>query len=159
MEKDRVLEREEFITTKDLDKVIDNQSLEAITNSLDENNNDEDYIALFNQSMRKKHMARLLKLSGLSDKVIDLALDRINSGDLEDKDVIGYMRAIQQMMDSSNSIVNKVPENLPIQVTNGQTNNITINAGDNLNREQRENVLNIVSKIIENASKDKGETK
>ena len=159
MSEDRVLEKDEFITTKDLDKVIDNKSLEAITNSLDESANDEEYIALFNQSMRKKHMARLLKLSGLSDKVIDLALDRLESGDLEDKDVIGYMRAIQQMMDSSNNIVNKVPENLPIQVNNGQQNNITINAGDGLNREQRENVLNIVSKIIENASKDKGETK
>ena len=159
MSEDKILEKDDFITTKDLDKVIDNKSLEAITNSLDESANDEEYIALFNQSMRKKHMARLLKLSGLSDKVIDLALDRLESGDLEDKDVIGYMRAIQQMMDSSNNIVNKVPENLPIQVNNGQQNNITINAGDGLNREQRENVLNIVSKIIENASKDKGETK
>ena len=155
MSEDKVLEKDEFISTEDLDKVIDNKSLEAITNSLDENANDEEYIALFNQNMRKKHMARLLKLSGLSDKVIDLALDRLESGEVQDKNVIGYMRAIQQMMDSSNNIVNKVPENLPIQVNNGQQNNITINAGELLTREQRENVLNIATKIIESASKDK----
>ena len=69
------------------------------------------------------------------------------------------MKAIQQMMDSSNNIINKVPENLPIQVNNGQQNNITINTGEVLTREQRENVLNIATKIIESASKNKGETK
>lgn len=156
---DKVLDQDEFISTKEIDKVIDNASKEAITNALCENANDEECIALFNQNMRKKHMARLLKLSGLSDKVIDLALERLESGDLEDKDVIGYMKAIQQMMDSSNNIINKVPENLPIQVNNGQQNNITINTGEVLTREQRENVLNIATKIIESASKNKGETK
>ena len=147
----------ELATKEELDEIVDANALEIINNALSDNANDEECVALFNQSIRKKNMIRLLKLGGLSDKVIDLALERIDRGDLEDKDIIGYMNAIQKMMVSSNETINTMPEKLPIQVNTGQTNNITINTQDDLTREQRENVLNIVSRIIEASSKNKGE--
>ena len=145
----------EIATQEELDQIVDTNTLDIINNALSEGANDEECIALFNQSMRKKNMIRLLKLSGLSDKVIDLALERIENGDLDDKDIIGYMNAIQKMMTSSNDTINTISDKMPIQVNNGQTNNITINTSDNLTREQRENVLNIISKIM--TSQGKGE--
>jgi len=152
---DKILE--ELVSQDELDQITDENALAIIQNALSEDADEEECIALFNQNMRKKNMIRLLKLNGLSDKVIDLALERIESGDIQDKNIVGYMNAIQKMIASSNETLNTMPEKLPIQVNNGQTNNITINTNDGLNREQRENVLNIVSKIIETASKNKGE--
>lgn len=155
MSDDKVLD--ELAIKEELDEITDANALEIINNALSDNANEEECIALFNQSMRKKNMIRLLKLSGLSDKVIDLALERIESGDIKNKDITGFMNAIQKMMVSSNEAINTMPEKLPIQVNTGQTNNITINTQDDLTREQRENVLNIVSRIIEASSKNKGE--
>lgn len=155
MENDKIVD--ELITQEELNQITDANALEIIQNAMSDGANEEECIALFNQSMRKKNMIRLFKLSGLSDKVIDLALDRIESGDIQDKNIVGYMNAIQKMIASSNETLNTMPEKLPIQVNNGQTNNITINTNDGLSREQRENVLNIVSKIIEASSKNKGE--
>lgn len=153
METDKIVD--ELVTQDELNQITDADALEIIHKALSDSANEEECIALFNQSMRKKNMIRLLKLSGLSDKVIDLALERINSGDIQDKNIVGYMNAIQKMISSSNETLNTMPEKLPIQVNSGQTNNITINTNDGLSREQRENVLNIVSKIIETASKNK----
>ncbi len=155
MQNDKVVD--ELISQEELNQITDANALEIIQNAMSDDANEEECIALFNQSMRKKNMIRLFKLSGLSDKVIDLALERIERGDIQDKNIVGYMNAIQKMIASSNETLNTMPEKLPIQVNNGQTNNITINASDGLSREQRENVLNIVSKIIEASSKNKGE--
>jgi len=152
-ENDKVLN--DLITREELDQITDADVLGVVQNALSDGANEEECIALFNQSMRKKNMVRLLKLSGLSDKVIDLALERIESGDIQDKNIVGYMNAIQKMISSSNETLNTMPDKLPIQVNNGQTNNITINTSDSLTREQRENVLNIISKIM--TSQGKGE--
>lgn len=147
---DKIL-NDELVSHEELDNIIDEKSLDLVVNAINEENNEElkDLTNLFNQNILKKNMLRVLKFNGLLDKLGDEAMYRIenNPDSISDKELSGYMRTIQGIIDSSSKNVNSIPETLPIQpVTN---NNITINTGEGgLNRESREKVLNVVEAIL-----------
>lgn len=147
---DKILDSE-LVTNEELDNMIDEKSLDLVVKSINQDNNEElkDLTHLFNQNILKKNMLRVLKYNGLLDKLGDEALERIenNPESISDKELAGYMRTIQGIIDSASKNINTIPETLPIQpVTN---NNITINTGEGgLNRDSREKVLNVVEAIL-----------
>lgn len=146
---DKILDND-LVTTEELDNMIDEKSLELVVKSINQDNNDEvkDLTHLFNQNILKKNMLRVLKYNGLLDMLGDEALERIknNPESISDKELAGYMRTIQGIIDSASKNISTIPETLPIQPV---TNNITINTGESgLNRDSREKVLNVVEAIL-----------
>ena len=145
---DKIINEEELTDTKELNELLDANNLDVMTNAIQEYDNDKfkELVAAFNQNMMKKNMLRTMKYSDLMDKLGDKALEKLDSPDLSDKNIIGYMNAIQKALDSSNKAMTTLPENGTITF-NTQNNNINITE-DALPRESRERVLDYVDKIL-----------
>lgn len=105
---------------------------------------------LFNMNIAKKNVLRVNKLNELVDYTSDEMLNRLKNGDeISNKDLLGFLTSAQGVLDKSSKIVDGVQEAPAIQYNT--QNNITITTNENeLTREERENVLSIVSAILNN---------
>lgn len=144
---DKVIE--ELTNSKELNDIIDTNTLEVIAGVVQETDNDKlkDLTYLFNQNIVKKNMIRSLKLNGLMDKLSDKVIEKLETDEITDKNLVGYLNAIQKALDSSTKITSTIPETPPI-VNNTQNNITVVNSGEQLSRESREKVLDMVEKLI-----------
>lgn len=111
----------------------------------------ENLTKLFSLTQKKKQLARINKLSKLLDKVDDEVIDRFENNPqvIEDRDLYRYWQ-------TTSDIVNNKTEDdisLPRVQINNQTN-INVNQLSGLNRESRAKVLDVVNKILGEATSD-----
>ena len=152
--------------------VVEEYSLATLNSSLEEsakdiakkvvNTNDskefKDYIQLFNLNQSKKNALKVMKLNGLLDKIEDQAIERFdkNPDEMSNEDLIKFMQVIQSSIDRSQKVIDKVEEK-PLITINSQTNNITIegdNPLNNINRESRERILEVMANILSQVQMD-----
>ena len=129
-------------------KEVDETLLDQIVKS---DNPDEikDLTKLFNLNQNKKNLVRIAKLNDLLDKVSDKAIERIdiNADDISDKDLLGYMQTVQNVIEKSQKSVEDMSSVPMIQIN--QQNNINVEG--ELSRESKEKVLSIINMFREMA--------
>lgn len=120
--------------------------LSAIVKRIDEEDDVEkvkDLTKLFNLAMLKKEINRASKESDMLDYALSEVYNRMLTGDMADKDLANYIKIFQDAI--NNTKKNTTEESIPaIQIN---TKEININ-NDGLTREERENVVNFIQKIL-----------
>jgi len=103
----------------------------------------KDLTKLFNVNQNKKNLVRIAKLNDLLDKVSDKAIERIDlyADDISDKDLLGYMQTVQNVIEKSQKSVEAIDSTPMIQIN--QQNNINVEG--ELSRESKEKILNIIN--------------
>ena len=129
----------------------ESERLLSLVNSSTSSQELQDLTNLFNISQKKKEMLRIKKLDGLMDAIIDNIDNRLSNYEyMEDKDLIGYMKVVQNSIDKSSSKVNEVSETPSIQF-NQQNINVKVGDGIDLNtvsRESREKVVDFINNFL-----------
>lgn len=139
------------ITTRDLDVSVDASIKDVVEDIVGANDPQsfQQLTAIFNQNIAKKNMIRVLKLNGVLDKLSEEALNRVlyDSHNIEDKDLISYLKTIQDIIDKSTKSTEIISEQTPISLN--QTNNvINITNTPQLPPDSRQKVLNVVEEIL-----------
>ena len=120
--------------------------LSAIVKRIDEEDDVEkvkDLTKLFNLAMLKKEINRATKESDMLDYALSEVYNRMLTGEMADKDLANYIKIFQDAI--NNTKKNTTEESIPtIQIN---TKEININK-DGLTREERENVVNFIQKIL-----------
>ena len=129
---------------------INDSTKEVVTDIVNTNDPEEfkDLVSLFNLNQSKKNALRIVKLNELLDKIENTAIDRFNKkpDQMSNQDLLDYLKAIENSIDRSQKYVNEVETKPMIQLN--QQNNININAGDNLSRESKEKVLEVIKSLL-----------
>lgn len=113
-------------------------------------NNLKDLTKLFNITQIKKNALRIIKLQNLRGTIEDQAINRFDKhpDQISDKLLLDYMNTIQDSIDKANQYINQLDEQPLIQINNTKTeNNVNINT-NNLTKEERDNVINIIKLLI-----------
>ena len=158
MDVDKVIT--DVVPTKVIDKTVDNTIKEIVENAVDINDDEQmkQIIRMFNQNIAKKNMNRIVKFNNLLDQIGDVAYERIatNPGLIEDKDVIAYIKAFQDVLDKSRNTVNTIQELPPITLTQNN-NTLVVNNGDateQFSPEARQRILDMVKLYTSNINTD-----
>lgn len=102
---------------------------------------------LFNINQTKKELARVNKLNDILDTINDKILDRLNTEDLRDEDLIKYNNSINQALTRSLNTANTVQDK-PLINLYQENNTINIQNNEPLSRESRERVLDAVKFLL-----------
>lgn len=146
-------------TTRAIEKV-DDQVNDVVNKLLEESDVDKakEILKLFNMNIAKKNAVRVVKLNGLLDRINEQAIARLEShpDEVSNKDLLGYMSAVQNQLEKSSFNANSLTDLQAIQFN--QQNNITINAGESgvqaLSKESRDRVLAAVNEVLALAQKE-----
>ena len=113
----------------------------------------KDFTARFNLNMAKKNAVRMAKLQNLLDAVNDQAISRFENqpGEFSNKEVLDYMKVVQEQINSSQQALDTVGDAPMIQINN-QKNEVNINVEHPAlsSRESKERVLGAVQALIQN---------
>jgi len=138
---------------KDLpDEVSD--ELSAVVKSINEENDSDklkDLTKLFNLAMMKKDINRAEKQSDMLDYALSEIYERITTGEVADKDLAKYVQVLQDSINNTRKLTSDENVIAPIQIN---AKEININSGDSLTREERENVLDFIQKVLTQDRKD-----
>lgn len=110
--------------------------------------------AMFNLIQQKKNVLRILKYNGLLDSLADQMDIRINkkADEFSNEDLLKYMQTIQSALEKSNTQLKLVDDTPAINFN--QQNNVNINvSSQELNREERERVAEVIKAIMQGANK------
>lgn len=111
----------------------------------------KDLTKLFNLAMMKKEINRAERQSDILDYALEEVWSRIANGEMKDQDLAKYVQVLQDSINNTRKITsddNLIP---PIQIN---AKEININSDDSLTREERENVLDFIQKVL-SQSQDK----
>lgn len=113
----------------------------------------KDLTVEFNLAQSKKNILRSLTLNDLLDKVSSKVYDRIeySAGEMKDSDLIEYLKVTQDILDKTLKNSHTTESADAIQLTQ---QNVNINIGENLNRESRERVVDVVNTILNRINKE-----
>lgn len=108
----------------------------------------KDATNLFNLSITKKEMARVMQQNELYDLVLQQAGERLRKrpDELSTKDLIDYMNAFQNSIDKTKVSIDNV-ENAPTIQVNNDNKKVVFNI-NNLNREESEEVLDALNHLL-----------
>ena len=109
---------------------------------------------MFNLIQQKKNVLRILKYNGLHDSLADQMDIRINkkADEFSNEDLLKYMQTIQSALEKSNTQLKLVDDTPAINFN--QQNNVNINvSSQELNREERERVAEVIKAIMQGANK------
>lgn len=142
-----MIEEKENIQEEQNDLPVKTDSLSAITKKIsDEEDVDKikDLTKLFNLAMMKKEINRAEKQSDMLDYALDEVNNRMISGEMSDKDLANYIKIFQDSINNSkkNTSDEMIP---PIQIN---AKEINIGSSDSLTREERENVIDFIQKVL-----------
>lgn len=136
-------------------EVLKESTQQLISDIMKEDNIDEmkKYIKLFNVNQSKKNLLRVVELNDLFDSVTDQAIERFKKrpGDIGHRELLDYMNTVQNALDRAQKTVNSIEETPLIQLTQ-QNNEVNINLNQNLDRDSRIRVIEVVNKILEAAN-------
>lgn len=128
-----------------------NNKVESIANQIveeDDYKKVRDLTDLFNLMQAKKNALRILKLTGLLDKIDDQIIKRfeISPDNFSNKDLLDYLQIIQTTIAKANENLNDTKE---ISITPIQQNNqVNINIINQLDRESRDKVADTVKFLL-----------
>lgn len=130
-------------TKETLKEIVGAQSIDEL----------KDYAARFSLNMAKKNAVRVAKLQNLLDSVNELAISRFEKspGEFSNKEVLDYMKAVQEQIDSSQQAIDTIGDTPMIQINN-QKNEVNINVEHPglQTRESKERVINAVKALMQN---------
>ena len=127
-------------TTEVVNKIVKADSIDEL----------KTYTDMFSLNMAKKNAVRVAKLQNLLDKVNDQAIDRFEKhpGEFSNKEVLDYMKAVQDQINSAQTSIKELDEKPMIQVNN-QKNEVNINVDGGLSRESKTRVLDAVKALLQ----------
>lgn len=104
---------------------------------------------LFNMNQSKKNALRIVKLNGLLDKVEDQAIERFQKrpDQISNKELLEFMNVISGQIDRAQKHVDALSAAPAIAIT-AQKTDVTINVGDNLDRDSKERVMDAISSLL-----------
>ena len=107
------------------------------------------YTDMFSLNMAKKNAIRIAKLQNLLDKVNDQAIDRFDKhpDEFSNKEIIDYMKAVQDQINSSQKTIEDIGTKPMIQVNN-QKNEVNINVDGGLSKESQSRVLDAINALL-----------
>lgn len=112
----------------------------------------KDLTNLFNINIAKKSALRIMKLSSLLENVEDEVINRIEREPdaIKDKDLIGYMNALQGAIEKSTKLMNGVDTTAPVINIKQDDNsvNISVNSQEPLSRDSKQTVIDTVKAIL-----------
>lgn len=112
----------------------------------------KDLTNLFNINIAKKSAIRIMKLSSLLENVEDEVINRIEREPdaIKDKDLIGYMNALQGAIEKSTKLMNGVDTTAPVINIKQDDNsvNISVNSQEPLSRDSKQTVIDTVKAIL-----------
>lgn len=137
------LERENIQLINDIIKETDLDNIKNMTKK-------------FQLNQGKKNLLRIVKLNNLLDKVNDQAIERVEKrpDEIATKELLDYMRVVQESIERSESYINTINETPMIQLM--QQNNITninVDPLNNLNKESKEKILDAINKLVKQVEK------
>jgi hypothetical protein len=129
-----------------------NTSTDGIVDSIMKSDNPEDIkqlISGFNLNQSKKSVLRILKLNNLLDLVTEETLKRYQKhpDEISNKELIDCMTVVSAQIEQSQKTVNGVIDKPAIQI-NQQKTEYNVNVVPTLTKDQRENVIDVVTQII-----------
>ena len=103
-----------------------------------------DIVQLFNMNLKKRELIRADVYSELQDKVTDQIGKRIekNSDTFSNKDLLDYMNSIQSILNKQDKQENNSIPTIAIQ------NNLTINQSDELSKDSRDKIKDVIQAIL-----------
>lgn len=147
-----------------MNELIDNinTKVESIANQIikeDDYKKVRDLTDLFNLMQAKKNALRILKLTGLLDKIDDQIIKRfeMSPDNFSNKDLLDYLQIIQTTITKANENLNNTKE---ISITPIQQNNqVNINIINQLDRESRDKVADTVKFLLKQMNTASDENK
>ena len=114
----------------------------------------KDLTQLFNLNMRKKNVARVIKMNDLLDKVTEQVVERFEKkpDNFSNDDLIKYFQITENAIDKATKNLNLVEETPPIQYL--QQNQVNINIENNLDRDGRQRVLEAIHSLLQESNTD-----
>ena len=111
-----------------------------------------DLTALFNLNQAKKNLLRIVKLSDLQDKVTDNMVKRVEQypGEFSNEDLLKILSTVESSIEKAQKTLGVVDETPAIQYN--QQNNLSIVVGEDLDRESRDRVMNVIQKLLQESS-------
>lgn len=108
----------------------------------------KDLTNLFNLNANKRNVMRILKMNNILDKVTDEVMTRVENipQGFSNMELVKYMEVAENAIDKASKNLNLVEETPAIQLQ--QNNQININMESQLDRESRQKVTDIVSKLL-----------
>lgn len=139
------------LDTEYIQEKIDRETEDIINNAIVASSGDElqDLTNLFTLNQKKKEMLRIHKLNSLMDVITDEVKERVeNVRYAEDKDLIGYMKVVQNSIDKSTEKLNQEHQMPSIQFNQQNINLGTNSDTTQVSRESREKVLEFVKNVL-----------
>lgn len=108
------------------------------------------YVDMFSLNMAKKNAVRIAKYQNLLDAVVDQGLLRAEKhpGEFSNKEIIDYMRVVQDQINTSKNEIEHIGEKQTIQITN-QKNEVNINLDSGLSRESKNKVIDTIRALVQ----------
>ena len=110
---------------------------------------------LFNLNQSKKNAARVIKLEELRENIENQIIERFNKrpDQISNKELLEYLDVITTQIDKSQKVVDSVEQKDTIKAltkaaTTQTTNEVNINLGTELTRDNKENVVTAIKDII-----------
>jgi hypothetical protein len=106
-------------------------------------------ISGFNVSQSKKNILRILKLNNLLDLVTEETLRRYKKSpdEISNKELMDCMTTVSEQIERSQAVVDGISTKPAIQI-NQQKNEYNVNVGPSLTKDEKENVIDIVTQIL-----------
>lgn len=113
---------------------------------------------LFNMNQSKKNALRMIKLNNLLDKVEDQVIERFDKrpDQISNRELIDYMTVVSNQIDRTQRLNTDTLNNegSKIRITN-QKNEVNINLGQELNRDEKERVVDAVTALLKQVKQQK----
>lgn len=144
------------LVQRDSDDIVREQSSDIANQIVQESDAEEikKLTTMFNLLQQKKNVLRILKFNGLLDTIGDQMEKRFEkrSDEFSNADLLNYMQAIQTALDKSSTQLKQIDDIPAIQFN--QQNNINVSVVDELDRESRERVAEVIKSIMQGAQKE-----
>lgn len=108
----------------------------------------KDLTQLFNFNQAKKNLLRLQKLSILNDGVVSKIERRLleRPDDFSNRELLDYLQVINSVLDKQSKSQDDVLDK-PM-ITYQQNNQVNVNIANDLTRESRDKITNLISEIL-----------
>lgn len=108
----------------------------------------KDLTQLFNFNQAKKNLLRLQKLSILNDDVVSKIERRLleRPDDFSNEELLDYLQVINSVLDKQSKSQDDVLDK-PM-ITYQQNNQVNVNIANDLTRESRDKITNLISEIL-----------
>ena len=127
-------------TTKVVNQIVKAESVAEL----------KEYTDMFSLNLAKKNAVRIAKLQNLLDLVNEQAINRFekHSDEFSNKEIIDYMKAVQEQIVSSAKTIESIDEKPLTQINNTKTEvNINVDS-QGLSRESKARVLDAVDALV-----------